>query len=68
MNRKIYIADFKFVFSGYGHYLVTYTSPFTGKSWKKTIDDMEIIDATKNSEEPKRKDLITLRNMCKDGN
>lgn len=71
MNQKKYkamktsIYDFKFEFIGYGHYRVTYTSPKTGKQWSKTTTNMPLIDATKNAEEPKRKDLDELKRMCK---
>lgn len=62
---KASIYDFRFEFIGYGHYRVTYTSPKTGKQWSNTITDMPLIDATKNVEEPKRKDLDELKRMCK---
>jgi len=68
-TRKVYpkttIGDFTFRTAGYGHYKVTYTSPTTGKSWSRTIDDMHLIDATKNADEPKRKDLNILKRKCK---
>lgn len=63
--KKLEIVDFSFKFAGYGHYKVTYTSPKTGKQWSKLITDMEIIDATKNAEYPKRKDLDLLKQMVK---
>jgi hypothetical protein len=44
---------------------VTYTSPVTGKQWTTAIDDMSIIDATKNNENPKKKDLEMLKWICK---
>lgn len=56
MKTVISINDFDFQMSGYGHYRVTYTSPATGKQWSTTVNDMSLIDATKNAEEPKRKD------------
>lgn len=62
---KASIYDFRFEFIGYGHYRVTYTSPKTGKQWSNNITDMPLIDATKNAEEPKRKDLDELKRMCK---
>ena len=65
MRKKISICDFDFHFSGYGHYKVTYTSPTTGKQWRTTVSDMTLIDATKNADEPKRKDLETLKRICK---
>lgn len=53
MATKTTIYDFNFEFAGYGHYKVTY--------------DMPLIDATKNADEPKRKDLEQLKRVCKDG-
>lgn len=63
---KTQITDFRFEIAGYGHYKVTYTSPVTGKQWVKTIDNMPLIDATKNAEEPKRIDLDILKKKCKE--
>lgn len=63
---KINKYDFQFVFSGYGHYKVTYTSPITGKSWTRTINDMMIVDAVKNTECPKVKDMERLKKIVKD--
>lgn len=38
---------------------------------RETMDtrttDMPLIDATKNTDEPKRKDLETLKRICKNG-
>ena len=65
MKQKISICDFRFEFCGYGHYRVTYTSQLTGKQWRTIIDDMPLIDATKNAEEPKRCDLEHLKRLCK---
>lgn len=65
MKTKIQLSDFNFQVSGYGHYRVTYTSPATGKQWSTTVSDMTIIDATRNADEPKRKDLEALKWMCK---
>ena len=67
MKTVISINDFNFQFSGYGHYRVTYTSPATGKQWSTTVNDMSLIDATKNAEEPKREDLEGLKRLCKNG-
>jgi hypothetical protein len=63
--RTISIYDFSFSPSGYGHYRVTYTSPITCKSWTKTTNDMPLIDATKNADDPLKKDLNTLKYLCK---
>jgi hypothetical protein len=69
MNKqKISLRDFDFKFSGHGHYKVTYTSPKTGKKWTALITHMPLIDATKNAETPKVKDLKTLKEVCKTGN
>lgn len=62
---KTKITDFTFVPSGYGHYKVTYTSPTTGKQWTKITSNMPLIDATKNAEEPKQKDLNELKRFLK---
>jgi len=61
-------TDFNFEFTGYGHYRVTYTSPKTGKQWKCTTSNMQLIDDTKNADKPKLKDLNTLKSLCKSNN
>lgn len=58
-------SDFYFKFSGAGHYNVTYTSPNTGKQWTKLITDMPLIDETKNTDEPRKKDLEHLKRLVK---
>lgn len=67
MRTKTNLSDFRFEFAGYGHYKVTYTSPTTGKQWSRTVDDMWMIDDTKNADEPKRKDLDRLKQFIKRG-
>lgn len=64
-TKTISISDFTFQFSGYGHYKVTYTSPITGKSYLTVTNNMPLIDATKNTDNPKKGDLIRLKNVCK---
>ena len=64
-KESISIYDFRFITSGYGRYKVTYQSPKTGKEWTTLTNDMELIDDTKNSEEPRRKDLEQLKWLCK---
>ena len=59
------IQNFRFEFMGYGHYKISYQSPKTGKVFKKTITDMELIDKTKNSECPKKSDLEKLKRLIK---
>ena len=65
MKTKISITDFRFMPSGYGHYKVTYESPVTGKKWTNITSCMPLIDATKNADEPKLKDLTHLKQLCK---
>jgi hypothetical protein len=65
MKSSIRKTDFFFMPSGHGHYVVTYTSPVTNKMWTKTIDNMQLIDATKNSSDPKKIDLEILKKLCK---
>ena len=64
-TKKVEITDFTFLPSGYGHYKVTYRSPITGKEWTRVTNDMPLIDATKNADTPKRKDLEQLKSVCK---
>ena len=58
-------SDFNFSYSGFGHYIVTYTSAKTGKKWSKVIDQMDLIDRTKNEDNPKKKDLEILKYIIK---
>ena len=64
-NYPLTLQDFTFDYASPGHYYVTYTSPLTGKKWKRLVTDMTLIDATKNTNKPKRKDLITLKRYVK---
>jgi hypothetical protein len=65
MKNSIKIIDFDFKFKGYGHYKVDYKSPITGKIWSCVTTDMELIDCTKNTDDPKKVDLIKLKRICK---
>jgi len=65
MAISISLSDFSFRFVSYGRYEVVYCSPVTGKQWKCTTTDMQLIDATKNEEYPKIKDLNILKRVCK---
>lgn len=65
MKNKINLSDFIFKFAGYGHYQVTYTSPVTRKEFTVTTNNMPLIDLTKNSDDPKIKDLEQLKRLCK---
>lgn len=59
------MRDFNFQMQGYGAYKVEYTSPKTGKVWSKIITDMQVIDATKNTDDPKIKDIKELIRIVK---
>ena len=65
MQLALSIYDFRFTLAGYGHYKVTYRSPITGKEWIKTINNMPLIDLTKNAAYPKVKDLKDLKRLVK---
>ena len=65
---KAQITDFTFYFAGYGHYIVTYISPVTGKQWSRKTNDMPLIDVTKNEDSPLIKDLNELKKLCKNYN
>lgn len=64
-NFPLTLRDFTFDYSRPGHYYVTYTSPLTGKKWKRLVTDMTLIDATKNADKPKKKDLTFLKRYVK---
>jgi hypothetical protein len=62
---KTSISDFVFIFSGFGHYIVRYTSPVTYKKWSKTVNNMPLIDETKNAYQPTQKALNQLKRLIK---
>ena len=64
MKTRISKSDFTFLPAGHGQYNVTYQSPRTGIKWTTLITDMELIDAIKNSENPKIEDLEKLKIFC----
>ena len=65
MKNTISKHDFYFRQTGYGQWIVTYTSPNTSKEWRAYTTDSILIDATKNTDEPKIKDLNHLKKYCK---
>ncbi len=65
MKNSISLSDFRFTFVSYGRYEVTYTSPVTGKQYACQTTFMPLIDATKNSDSPKKCDLNDLKRICK---
>ena len=64
-TKQLSISNFTFEFAGYGHYKGTFYSTLTNKSWTATTNNMPLIDATKNAENPKIKDLNDLKRLCK---
>lgn len=61
--KPISVYDFDFTLAGYGRYKVTYTSE-SDETYTAIVTDMTIIDATKNSDSPKVKDLKALKTLC----
>lgn len=67
-NKKYPLEGFRFRLVSSGAYKVTYESDYDrkiGRYWSAIITDMTIIDATKNAENPKRKDVERLRYLVK---
>lgn len=48
-----------------GAYMVTYSTPIRGDYWRARIEDMTLIDATKNAEVAKVKDIEALYQAVK---
>ena len=67
MKTTMDLTGFQFSFQSSGHYMVYYTSPVTGKMWRRLVTDMTMIDSTKNTEYPKRKDIEHLKRYVKGG-
>lgn len=66
MKTKFKISDFTFRPAGYGCYIVSFTSPTTGRTWHGArVTDMTLIDSTKNADEPTQSDLNALKAFCK---
>lgn len=68
MKTPISLSDFNFKIAGFGHYYIVYTYPISGKKIGVVTDNMPLIDATKNSENPKKNDLIRLKEFIKAAN
>lgn len=64
MPISISIKNFYFFPQDNGTYTVIYVTK-AGKKYRATVDDKELIDATKNTEKPKVADLIRLHDICK---
>lgn len=63
--RKISITEFMFVPLSHGAYRVFYSEPKRGTTYSARIEDMTLIDRTKNEVHPKQKDLAELRRAIK---
>jgi hypothetical protein len=64
-KKGISISDFYFQDAGDGAYLVIYVSPTKKRGWSALVKDMSLIDATKDTANPKVKDLEKLRRIVK---
>ena len=67
-NRIYPLEGFTFRKVSSGAYQVTYESDYdrkVGRYWTARVEDMGIIDATKNADEPRRRDVEHLRRMVK---
>lgn len=62
--EKIQLSQFSFSRDGYGVYKVKYETK-RGDYWVARIEDMGLIDDTKNSEEPTQRAFRNLRNAVK---
>lgn len=61
--KPISVYDFDFSLAGHGRYSVAYKSE-SEEIYTAVVTDMELIDATKNSDSPKVKDLKALKTLC----
>ena len=59
------LSQFEFEQIGSGCYKVKYETRFRGDYWVASITDMTLIDATKNAEWAKLKDIKHLRDVVK---
>lgn len=59
------LHNFSFRFAGYGAYVVTYTTDRRGDYWKARINNMLLIDATKNANVAHVKDIQALYDAVK---
>ena len=69
-DRNNPLRGFSFKFKAYGRYQVTYESDFDfmkGRYYVNDVTYMPLIDATKNADSPKRKDVDELRRLVKRG-
>ena len=57
--------DFDFIKVGRNEYQVTYRSPTTGITWTTKTSNTPLIESTILCENPKFKDLHSLKQICK---
>ena len=57
------LHNFGFRKTGSGCYQVTYTTDLRGDYWVATVNDMTLIDATKNAEWARLRDIEWLRHI-----
>lgn len=67
MVRANDLSNFTFRFNGRGRYKVTYKTPMRGDYWTALVTDRSTIDATKNADWAKVKDIKRLMFLCKQG-
>ena len=67
-TNRISISNFTFEYAGELGYIVTFFSTKTNKSWICKTINSQLINATLKTTNPLQKDLITLKNLCKNGN
>lgn len=59
------LHNFSFRLAGSGAYIVIYRTDFRGDFWEARIEDMVLIDATKNAETAKVEDIRALYHAVK---
>lgn len=59
------LHNFSFRLVSSGAYIVTYQTDSRGDFWRARIEDMPLIDATKNADVAKVKDIRALYNAVK---
>ena len=68
-KNRLSISNFKLTYLPYSCiYLVTFFSTKTNKSWRTCFSYLPMVFDSKYCPNPKQKDLITLKNLCKNGN
>lgn len=60
-NYRVEKSDFEFRFMNYGLYWVVYQYPKSKRRIGARVNDMVLLDLTKNCENPRQKDLQALK-------